>query len=135
MLELAMNKLMLCALTGALLATLNTGCAYRADLAQGNFVEQDAVNTLSYGMTPDQVRYIMGTPMLVDPFDSSRWYYVHFLREGWSSPNIKNLVLLFQGGVLVDIQGDFPKPASFGAGAPAVGSDASQATEGGYLPN
>ena len=40
--------------------SLSQGCAYRSDLAQGNFVEQDAVDKLSYGgMTGDQVRYIL----------------------------------------------------------------------------
>lgn len=90
-----------------------SGCAYRADLAQGNFVEQSAVSKLQVGMTPEQVRFILGTPMLIDPFDQSRWYYVHYLREGWSDPEIKNLILLFSNGVLIDMQGDFKRPASF----------------------
>ncbi len=109
------KTVMTCA-AGLLLASLFSGCAYRSDLAQGNFVEQDAVNQLTYGMTQEQVRFVMGTPMLIDPFDSSRWYYVHFLREGWSDPEIKNMVLLFSGKVLVDISGDFQKPATFGSG-------------------
>ena len=98
--------------------SLSQGCAYRSDLAQGNFVEQDAVDKLSYGMTGDQVRYILGTPMLVDPFDNSRWYYVHFLRQGWDDPKIQNLVLLFSGNSLIDVTGDLKKPAGF------VGHDA-----------
>ncbi|MDD6317714.1 MAG: outer membrane protein assembly factor BamE [Succinatimonas hippei] len=105
------NKLIV---AGALAFLLScSGCAYRADLAQGNFVEQSQVNKLHAGMTPEQVRFVMGTPMLIDPFDSTRWYYVHYLREGWSDPKIENLVLLFQNGVLVDMQGDFKRPASF----------------------
>ncbi len=105
------NKLIV---AGALALLLScSGCAYRADLAQGNFVEQSQVNKLHAGMTPEQVRFVMGTPMLIDPFDSTRWYYVHYLREGWSDPKIENLVLLFQNGVLVDMQGDFKRPASF----------------------
>lgn len=87
-----------------------TSCAYRADLAQGNFVEQEKINMLQYGMTYDQVKFILGTPMLVDPFDNSRWYYVHFLRQGWSEPEIKNLVVRFQGGRLVEIKGDWDIP-------------------------
>lgn len=94
------------------IATLN-GCAYRTDLAQGNFVEQSAVDQLRYGMTTEQVQYVLGTPMLTDPFDSSRWYYVHFLRHKWEDPQIKNLVVLFQGRNLVDIAGDFKKPVDF----------------------
>ena len=95
------------------LAAITTGCAYRSDLAQGNFVEQTAVDKLRQGMTAEQVRYILGTPMLTDPFDNTRWYYVHFIRRGWNDPEIQNLIVLFQGRYLQDISGDFKKPASF----------------------
>ena len=54
--------------------------------------------------------------MLVDPFDNSRWYYVHFLRQGWQDPEIQNLVLLFNGNSLIDVTGDFKKPLGFGGG-------------------
>ena len=94
-----------------------SSCAYRADLNQGNYVDQDLVNTLSYGMSTEQVRYVLGAPMLVDPFDKSRWYYTAFKREGWSDPEIKNLVLLFQNNTLVDMSGDFKRPAGFEAGS------------------
>lgn len=112
------NKLCRLLVSSLCVATLalSQGCAYRSDLAQGNFVEQDAVNKLSYGMSGDQVRYVLGTPMLVDPFDNSRWYYVHFLRKGWGEPQIQNLVLLFNGNFLIDVTGDFKKPAGFDQG-------------------
>lgn len=107
-------------LRAALLCTclLTPGCAYRADLAQGNFVEQDRVDLLRRGMTAEQVRYILGTPMLIDPFDQSRWYYVHFLRQGWSDPEIRRLIVHFDGHVLTDISGDFSQPVSFDTSAP-----------------
>lgn len=91
-----------------------TSCAYRADLNQGNYFDQDQVNTLTYGMTREQVRYVLGTPMVIDPYDTSRWYYVKFKREGWSNPEIKSMVLLFSGNILVDMSGDFEKPTTFG---------------------
>lgn len=106
------KKLLLGTCLAASIATLN-GCAYRTDLAQGNFVEQTAVDHLRQGMTAEQVQYILGTPMLTDPFDNSRWYYVYFLRHKWEDPEIKNLIVLFQGRTLVDIGGDFKKPADF----------------------
>ncbi len=107
-----LKKTALAALLAAGVLSLG-GCAYRADLAQGNFVEQERVDMLRYGMSAAQVQYILGTPMLVDPFDNSRWYYVHYLREGWNDPQIRNLVVLFSGSTLVDISGDFDKPADF----------------------
>ena len=108
-----LRKLLLVGAVCASVAALSSGCAYRTDLAQGNFVEQDAVDQLRQGMSPAQVQYILGTPMLTDPFDNNRWYYVHYLRQGWSDPEIKNLVVLFQGRVLYDIAGDFDKPENF----------------------
>lgn len=112
----AKNSL-LCALALACAASLSS-CAYRADLAQGNFVEQENVDKLRYGMSAEQVQYILGTPMLIDPFDSSRWYYVHYLREGWSDAQIRNLIILFNGKTLIDISGDFKKPANFNTSEP-----------------
>ncbi|SPT69980.1 outer membrane protein assembly factor BamE [Anaerobiospirillum thomasii] len=106
------KKLALITATAAAMI-LTTSCAYRADLAQGNFVEQENIDKLRYGMSDEQVRFVLGTPMLVDPFDNTRWYYVHYLREGWSDPQIKNLIVLFNGRTLVDIAGDFKKPAAF----------------------
>ncbi len=117
----------------ALSLALTQGCAYRSDLAQGNYVEEDAINLLTYGMTGDQVRYVLGTPMLVDPFDNSRWYYVHFFRKGWGEPQIKNLVLLFNGNTLVDMSGDFEKPASFGSGSTQINSYAPPSSDDSYL--
>ena len=95
---------------------LTTSCAYRAPLTQGNYVEQDLVNQLAVGMTKEQVRYLLGTPMVIDPYDSTRWYYVHFSRVGWEDPKVQNLVLLFNGDSLVDMSGDFPKPTTFDSG-------------------
>ena len=107
------NKLFLITGLATAMTLLSSGCAYRADLAQGNFVEQENGDKLHYGMSAEQVRFILGTPMLVDPFDNSRWYYVHYLREGWGEPQIKNLVVLFNGATLVDISGDFTKSPAF----------------------
>lgn len=120
------SRVLMTAVAALTIAGLSGGCAYRADLAQGNFVEQSAVDKLRVGMTPVQVRFILGTPMLIDPFDSSRWYYVHYLRKGWSDPEIENLILLFQNGVLIDMQGDFTRPTAFASAVDpyAAGSSA-----------
>src|SRR4051794_36755042 len=46
---------------------------YRPDIQQGNFVSEEMVAQLKPGMTPDQVRFVMGTPLLTDIFHSDRW--------------------------------------------------------------
>ena len=110
------KKLLSVAVFATTVSLLTTSCAYRADLNQGNYVEQDLVNQLAYGMSAEQVRFVLGTPMLIDPYDKSRWYYVCFKREGWSSPTVQKLVLLFNGDTLVDMSGDYKKPTTFGEG-------------------
>lgn len=111
------RKILLLGAFVAAATTLSNGCAYRTDLAQGNFVEQEAVDQLRQGMSAAQVQYILGTPMLTDPFDNTRWYYVHFLRQGWHDPEIRTLVVQFQGQTLYDVAGDFKKPDAFYSGS------------------
>lgn len=111
-----LSKLLIIGAISSVLSLFATGCAYRADLDQGNYVEQTAVNQLRQGMTSDQVRFILGTPMLTDPFDNTRWYYVNFKREGWGKPKVQNLIARFEGRTLVDIAGDYQKPADFYSG-------------------
>ena len=55
---------------------------YRIDIRQGNYITQEMVAQLKPGMTRDQVRFILGTPLVVDPFHKNRWDYVHRLERG-----------------------------------------------------
>lgn len=55
---------------------------YRIDVQQGNVLTQEAVSQLRPGLTRDQVRYVLGTPMLVDMFHADRWDYVYTLQKG-----------------------------------------------------
>ncbi len=66
-------------LTALLLAS---GCVYQAALSQGNLLEQEDIDQLEVGMTRGQVRFLLGTPMIDDPFHGNRWDYVYFLRIG-----------------------------------------------------
>ena len=55
---------------------------YRVDLQQGNFVSKEMVAQLRPGMTRDQVRFVLGTPLLTDLFHSNRWdYEFHLLKR------------------------------------------------------
>ena len=59
---------------------------YRMDIQQGNFVTLDMVEKLQAGQTKEQVRFILGTPLLTDVFHVSRWDYVFRSAKGWSDP-------------------------------------------------
>jgi len=55
---------------------------YRPDVQQGNFVSQEMMAQLKEGMTQDQVRFLMGTPLLTDIFHADRWDYAFRLQKG-----------------------------------------------------
>jgi len=55
---------------------------YRIDVQQGNVITQEMVSQLKPGQTRDQVRFILGTPMLADMFHADRWDYFYSLQNG-----------------------------------------------------
>jgi outer membrane protein assembly factor BamE len=59
-----------------------TGCVYRPTIQQGNLLKSEDVDQVTVGMTRSQVRYLLGTPMLADPFDPQRWDYIYTLQRG-----------------------------------------------------
>ena len=63
---------------------MNSGCVYRINIQQGNFLNQSAVETIKPGMTRSQVRYLLGTPMVADSFNKERWDYIYYLKIGRS---------------------------------------------------
>lgn len=100
--------------------TMLTGCSlleklvYRIDINQGNYVEQSAVEKLKFGMTKEQVRYVMGSPMLVENGYPNTWYYIYHKTEGHNDSVQKNLIVDFNDeGQLVNVSGDFPPSSDF----------------------
>jgi outer membrane protein assembly factor BamE len=63
-------------------ASVLPGCVYRPDIQQGNLLQTSDVDQVKPGMTRSQVRYILGTPMVSNPFDQQRWDYVYTFRRG-----------------------------------------------------
>ena len=59
---------------------LASGCVYRAAISQGNLIEQEDLDQVEIGMTKSQVRFLLGTPMIDDPFSRDRWDYVYYLK-------------------------------------------------------
>jgi outer membrane protein assembly factor BamE len=55
---------------------------YRPDIQQGNFVSQEMLNQLKVGQTRDQVKFVLGTPLLSDTFHGNRWDYPFYLARG-----------------------------------------------------
>ena len=66
-----------------MIVALNTAClsVYRPDLQQGNAVTPEMVEKLKVGMTRNQVRFVLGTPLIADVFHPDRWDYYFFLKQ------------------------------------------------------
>jgi len=83
-----------------------TSIMYKINIQQGNVVEQKMVNRLQPGMSKSQVRYIMGTPLLVDVFHQDRWDYYYSMKKGRQDRIKERITLFFQDDRLVQIEGD-----------------------------
>ena len=93
------------------LSLLATACSfltpYRMEIQQGNYVTQEMTAQLKPGLTRDQVRFVMGTPLLTDIFHDERWDYV-FVRQRANSKEVEHrrVVVFFENGKVKRVEGD-----------------------------
>lgn len=79
---------------------------YRIDVRQGNMVTQDMVAQLKPGLTREQVRFILGSPLVADMFHADRWDYVYRFQPGYGQSQQRVLTVYFQENKLVRVAGD-----------------------------
>ena len=104
-----------------LVAITLTACVYKLDIQQGNIVEREKIAQLKLGMSKRQVRFILGTPLVVDTFSQDRWDYYYSIRD-YSPDNSEGafhqerLTLFFNNDQLVNIDNqlaaDVDKPVA-----------------------
>ena len=80
---------------------LVSGCVYQAALSQGNLLDQEDIDQVEVGMTRGQVRFLLGTPMIDDPFHQNRWDYVYYLKAGREDARAKRWISVFFADELV----------------------------------
>ncbi len=86
---------------------LASGCAvYRIDIQQGNVVTQEMISKLRPDMTRQQVKYVMGTPLVADTFHPDRWDYFYKFDKAGNPRDRRQLTLVFDGDKLKKILGD-----------------------------
>jgi outer membrane protein assembly factor BamE len=119
---IAIAALLLAGCSSQLLPTLPGLRPYKMDIQQGNVVTQDMIAKVQPGMTRSQVRFALGTPLVVDPFRSDRWDYVYFYQKGGVTTEQRRIAVIFKDDRLVRIDGDVV-PARPGGAAPAVNTD------------
>ena len=84
---------------------------YRIDIQQGNVVDQHMLDQLERGMEKRKVRFLLGTPVLVDTFNQDRWDYFYSMAAGGVKRQQRRIALFFEDDRLIRIEGDV-KPAS-----------------------
>ena len=84
---LSLPKAMLCLLIGASLLA-SSGCvrSYRVEIQQGNVVSAEQIEKITPGTTRNEVRFILGTPLIEDPFHAQRWDYFYSLDPAKGEP-------------------------------------------------
>ena len=109
------SVLLSCALLGGLLLS---GCEslqrtdslfglitpYRIDIVQGNAVTQEQAALIKPGLSRLQVRDVLGTPLIADPFHADRWDYIFTLRRPGAEPQRRSVVVLFENDVVKSIE-------------------------------
>jgi outer membrane protein assembly factor BamE len=99
-----------------LLLGLAAGCSnigpHRIDVQQGNALDQENVARLKTGLNRSQVRFLLGTPLVVDPFRDNRWDYVYVYYKAGKLAEQRRITLFFEGDTLARIEGDLPDAAT-----------------------
>lgn len=87
---------------------------YRMDIVQGNVVTQEQAARVQPGMTRAQVRDLLGSPMLTDPFHADRWDYIFTIKRQGTAPQRRDVVAHFQGDRLERLDAkDLPTERDF----------------------
>jgi outer membrane protein assembly factor BamE len=98
----ALLRLRRLAVAALVLAVLGA-CVHRIDIQQGNFLDKEDIDRISVGMTRVQVRALLGTPMVADPFQGSRWDYVYYMKKGrLRKPEQRHFIVFFDGADKVE---------------------------------
>ena len=84
----------------------NMPLLYKIDIQQGNVIEQEMLDKLQPGMSKEQVQFIMGTPVIVDPFHNERWDYIYSYQKGGGVREQRRITLHFEDDKLKRVSGD-----------------------------
>lgn len=99
--------LLLTACTKSQTGGYNLPLLYKIDVQQGNVVEQEMLNKLEQGMDQDKVKFILGTPILIDPFHTNRWEYVYSYSKNGEVREQRHITVYFdENKLLSHIRGD-----------------------------
>ncbi len=111
----------------ALLATVGCVHTYKTEIQQGNVITQEMIDKLKPGMTKSQVRFVLGTTLITDPFHPERWDYVYVYKKDVSAPaETKQFTVIFNGDSMARVEGDMTMAPAATARDGAADTSASQ---------
>ncbi len=87
-------------------SSLSVPGAHKIDIQQGNVITQDMLDKLKPGMDKSQVRFVLGTPTIVDVFHQERWDYVYSFQQGGQDREQRRISLFFADEKLARMEGD-----------------------------
>lgn len=101
-----------------IISLLSSACSswvYRIDIPQGNYLDKKRVEKLQLGMTKEQVKFVLGSPVVINSFEKNTWNYIYRFKSGRSDKfNIeKRFTVVFEDEKLAKAYGDFELPESF----------------------
>jgi outer membrane protein assembly factor BamE len=89
----------------ALVLAATAGCSvYRQEIRQGNFLSDTALAQLAPGMSRAQVEFLLGKPMVADPFHPDRWDFVFLLDIKGAAPERRHVTVWFDGDLVREIK-------------------------------
>ena len=103
---LSISLLLLIACTRGFDGSLNPPLLYKIDIQQGNVIDQEMLGKLKPGMDQNQVKFILGTPVLIDPFHNDRWEYIYSYQKGGKVREQRHITVHFKEDKLSHISGD-----------------------------
>jgi len=87
---------------------------YRIDIVQGNAITKEQAALIKPGLARLQVRDVLGTPLVADPFHADRWDYIFTLRRPGTDPQRRSVVVFFEGDVVKSMEApDLPSELEF----------------------
>lgn len=106
------------------LSTLLGACStYRVLVTQGNVVQTEKLEQLQLGMTPEQVEYLLGTPLLRSPVAENRWDYVYRTERGGALLYERRITVFFENGVVSNVEDTDPPAAKKAAAIESVDAE------------
>jgi outer membrane protein assembly factor BamE len=83
---------------------------YKMEIVQGNVITSEQASVIRPGLTRVQVRDVLGSPLLADPFHANRWDYVFTIRRQGAEPQLRRVVVLFKDDKLESMDTGGPLP-------------------------